>query len=52
MIDLKLLRENPDVVRDSQRTRGEDPSLVEQLVTADEAPRCARPAAGGGRADP
>ena len=25
MIDLKLLRENPDVVRASQRARGEDP---------------------------
>lgn len=36
MIDLKFLRENPDVVRDSQRTRGEDPSLVDQLLDADQ----------------
>ena len=36
MIDLKFLRENPDVVRDSQRTRGEDPSLVDQLLEADQ----------------
>ncbi|MBB1055326.1 MULTISPECIES: hypothetical protein, partial [unclassified Dietzia] len=37
MIDLRLLRENPDLVRDSQRTRGEDPSLVDRLLAADEA---------------
>lgn len=36
MIDLKFLRENPDVVRESQRTRGEDPSLVDQLLDADQ----------------
>ncbi|MEJ5920290.1 serine--tRNA ligase [Corynebacterium sp. H78] len=35
MIDLKFLRENPDVVRESQRTRGEDPALVDQLLEAD-----------------
>ncbi|MBV7296078.1 serine--tRNA ligase [Corynebacterium sp. TAE3-ERU12] len=35
MIDLKFLRENPDIVRDSQRTRGEDPELVDQLLDAD-----------------
>lgn len=39
MIDLKFLRENPDVVRASQTTRGEDPELVDQLVAADEARR-------------
>ena len=27
MIDLKLLRENPEAVRASQRARGEDPAL-------------------------
>lgn len=51
MIDLKLLRENPDVVRDSQRTRGEDPSLVDQLLTADEARRSSIAAADGARAE-
>nr|WP_255549612.1 serine--tRNA ligase [Corynebacterium sp. TAE3-ERU12] len=35
VIDLKFLRENPDIVRDSQRTRGEDPELVDQLLDAD-----------------
>ncbi|MCZ9309582.1 serine--tRNA ligase [Corynebacterium uberis] len=39
MIDLKFLRENPDVVRASQVTRGEDPELVDQLLAADEARR-------------
>lgn len=39
MIDLKFLRDNPDVVRDSQRTRGEDPALVDQLLDADVARR-------------
>ncbi|GAB2513769.1 Serine--tRNA ligase [Corynebacterium atrinae] len=36
MIDLKFLRENPDVVRASQVTRGEDPGLVDELLAADE----------------
>ncbi|MEP7054138.1 MAG: serine--tRNA ligase [Actinomycetota bacterium] len=35
MIDLKLLRENPDTVRRSQRTRGEDDSIVDELLEAD-----------------
>ncbi len=39
MIDLKFLRENPDVVRDSQRTRGEDPGLVDVLLEADSSRR-------------
>ncbi|QNQ91244.1 serine--tRNA ligase [Corynebacterium poyangense] len=39
MIDLKFLRENPDVVRESQRTRGEDPGLVDELLAADSARR-------------
>ncbi|MFD4294628.1 serine--tRNA ligase [Rhodococcus sp. NPDC058505] len=41
MIDLKFLRENPDVVRQSQRTRGEDPALVDALLAADESRRAA-----------
>ncbi|HEY2206616.1 MAG TPA: serine--tRNA ligase [Pseudonocardia sp.] len=36
MIDLKLLREDPDVVRASQRARGEDPGAVDALLAADE----------------
>lgn len=35
MIDLKFLRDNPDLVRESQRTRGESPELVDQLIEAD-----------------
>jgi seryl-tRNA synthetase len=35
VIDLKLLREDPDRVRASQRARGEDPSLVDALLDAD-----------------
>lgn len=41
MIDLKILRDNPDLVRDSQRTRGEDPGLVDVLLTADSERRAA-----------
>jgi seryl-tRNA synthetase len=35
VIDLKLLREDPDRVRASQRARGEDPALVDALLDAD-----------------
>ncbi|YAL83481.1 serine--tRNA ligase [Dermacoccaceae bacterium W4C1] len=35
MIDIKLLRENPDAVRASQRARGEDEGIVETILTAD-----------------
>jgi seryl-tRNA synthetase len=41
VIDLKLLRENPDAVRASQRTRGEDPTLVDALLDADASRRAA-----------
>nr|WP_206031313.1 serine--tRNA ligase [Rhodococcus sp. B10] len=41
VIDLKFLRENPDVVRASQRTRGEDPGLVDALLEADATRRAA-----------
>lgn len=51
MIDLKLLRENPDVVRASQRTRGEDPALVDQLLEADARRRDAITAADAARAE-
>ena len=36
MIDIKLLREDPDRVRASQRARGEDDGVVDQILTADE----------------
>ncbi len=35
MIDAKFLRENPDVVRASQRGRGEDESIVDKVLTLD-----------------
>ena len=35
MIDLKTLRENPDVIRHSQKVRGEDVAVVDQLIEAD-----------------
>ena len=41
MIDLKLVREEPDVVRRSQLGRGEDPTLVDALLAADAARRAA-----------
>lgn len=41
MIDLKTLREDPEAVRVSQRARGEDPSLVDALLAADERRRSA-----------
>ncbi|MBP2321662.1 seryl-tRNA synthetase [Kibdelosporangium banguiense] len=36
MIDLRTLREDPEAVRASQRARGEDEQLVDQLLSADE----------------
>jgi seryl-tRNA synthetase len=41
MIDLRLLRTDPERVRASQRARGEDPTLVDALLSADEARRAA-----------
>lgn len=39
MIDLRLLREQPDTVRASQRARGEDESVVARLLDADRTKR-------------
>ncbi|MFN2537637.1 MAG: serine--tRNA ligase [Mycobacteriales bacterium] len=50
MIDLKLLRDDPDRVRASQRARGDDPALVDALLAADEARRAAVTLADGLRA--
>jgi len=36
MIDLKQLRENPDLFRSSQKVRGEDAGVIDQLLAADE----------------
>ncbi|GAA5169174.1 serine--tRNA ligase [Pseudonocardia eucalypti] len=36
MIDLRLLREDPEALRASQRARGEDPGAVDALLAADE----------------
>ncbi|MGV0625919.1 serine--tRNA ligase [Mycolicibacter minnesotensis] len=51
MIDLKLLREDPDRVRRSQQGRGEDPALVDALLAADTARRSAIATADSLRAD-
>ena len=39
VIDLRFVRENPDAVRASQRARGADESLVDDLLKADAARR-------------
>lgn len=41
MIDIKFIRENPDVVRKSQVGRGEKPELVDHVLAADELRRTA-----------
>jgi seryl-tRNA synthetase len=51
VIDLKLLREDPDAVRQSQTSRGEDPALVDTLLAADTARRAAISTADSLRAE-
>jgi seryl-tRNA synthetase len=41
VIDLRLLRENPDLIRASQRLRGESTEVVDDLLRADEERRAA-----------
>lgn len=41
MIDLRIVRDDPDLVRASQRARGEDESAVDALLAADDARRAA-----------
>ena len=36
MIDIKFLRDNPDLVRASQKGRGENVDLVDQILAIDE----------------
>jgi len=42
VIDPRLLRESPDLLRESQRRRGEDESLVDRLVELDVARRASQ----------
>ncbi|MGI8695688.1 MAG: serine--tRNA ligase, partial [Mycobacteriales bacterium] len=51
MIDLRLVREDPDRVRASQRDRGEDPATVDALLAADERRRSAVATADDYRAE-
>ncbi|HET7739337.1 MAG TPA: serine--tRNA ligase, partial [Mycobacterium sp.] len=48
---LKLLRDDPDLVRDSQRARGENPALVDALLEADSTRRAAIAEADNARAE-
>ena len=41
MIDIKILRENPDAVRASQKNRGEDETIVDKVLASDDARRVA-----------
>ena len=36
MIDIKVLRENPDAIRASQKARGESVDLVDRVLALDE----------------
>jgi seryl-tRNA synthetase len=51
VIDLRLLRADPERVRASQRIRGEDPALVDDLLMADERRRSAVSAVDALRAE-
>ena len=51
VIDLKVLREDPDAVRRSQLSRGENPALVDALLEADIARRATISAADSLRAE-
>ena len=51
VIDLRVLRADPDIVRASQRARGEDESLVDQVLAADELRRSALAAFEQARAE-
>lgn len=51
MIDLRTLRDDPETVRESQRTRGEDPGVVDTLLELDERRRGAIASADSLRAE-
>jgi len=48
MIDVRALRENPEPARASQRARGANPGLVDEIIAADAARRAALPGTSGG----
>lgn len=41
MIDIRFIRENPEIARASQRARGADESLIDEILAADEKRRIA-----------
>jgi len=41
VIDLRLLREDPELAREAQRRRGSSPELVDEILAADESRRAA-----------
>ena len=51
MIDLRVLREDPELVRASQRARGAEPELVDALLAADQRRRAASQAFDNARAE-
>ncbi|AZI57043.1 serine--tRNA ligase [Nakamurella antarctica] len=51
MIDLRIVRDTPDIARTSQVARGADPAVVDRLVAADAARRVAVAAADELRAE-
>ena len=51
MLDIRFVRENPDIVRESQRRRGNDESTVDALLAADDARRAALQAFESKRAE-
>jgi seryl-tRNA synthetase len=51
MLDVRVLRENPDLVRASQIARGEDPSSVDRIIEADVRRRAAAQAFDTARAE-
>ena len=40
MLDIQFIREHADVVRESQRKRGESVELVDEVLRSDEVRRC------------
>jgi seryl-tRNA synthetase len=51
VIDLRILRDNPDLVRASQQARGASPSVVDELLELDRTRRAAIVAADSKRAE-
>lgn len=51
MIDVRLLREDPELIRRAQERRGESPQVVDELIAADEARRASIAAFEAARAE-